>query len=542
MLWKRLWAFLSLTSFSLLVLGYLWWGKFQYRHDSYQLFAYVGALVIVAASHLYYRDTARRLGLRFDHFREAALWFGGGTLACGVIVAGAGWLWGTPRLDRWSDLYDYFLWAGIQQYVLQNFLRLRSESLFGLPSGPTGTTGGSLKPALLAAALFSLYHLPNYPLVALAFLGGFFWCLLFVRTPSFFWAWLSHAVLATILLFFFKYSFFNQLEVGSPGYRFDFYGNGVKVAAGYDGQDSAIIATLPGPDKGTKALVRIFTGEGRKLAEWEAFEELDFSGELAVGDLGFGAGDEIAVAPGPGPQNSSLIRLFDLQGSLLEQFQPECLAQGYGAWISIGCERLYVCPGPGPNRPQEVFEFSPQGELLNRWRFPDLGLVNGVRAAALCRSEFGARSLPAQGDPDRRRSLLLWATDISVNPSTMFLYDTVLDSYASFETLGTDFGVNATLVRLAENRLGVGVAPGPLQGYPPLIQVFDLEGEKVFDFFAFEDAGSYGSNITAVDIDGDGQDELVLGEGVGPQRPSLVRTYRLNGRLLRRWTAYEEGQ
>ncbi len=539
MLLKRLWAFFSLTSFSVLVLGYLWWGKFQYRHDTFLFLAYVGAFVIVVANHVYYRDTAHRLGLRFDHFRKAALWYGGGTLACVVIIAAVGWFKGTPRLDRWSDLYAYFLWAGVQQHILQNFLRLRGEALFGQES--ISTVRGSLGPALLAASLFALYHLPNYPLVTLAFLGGLLWCLLFARIPSLFWAWVSHASVAVVLLVFFKYGLVDQFQVGSPGYRYEFYGTGVKVAAGYDVNNQAIIATLPGPDQGTTALLRVFSCEGRKLAEWEVFETLGFSGEIAVGDLGFGSGDEVAVAPGPGPNNPPLIRIFDLRGNPLGQFQPQCLDSGYGAWISISCGRLYVCPGPGPNRPQKVFEFSPHGELLNQWEFRDLGFVNGMRAAGLCGSEFLGDSLFPHGNADtRRNSLLLWATDISVNPSRMFLYDTVRDSHASFETLGTVFGVNAALVRLAENRLGVGVAPGPLQGYPPLIRVFDLAGKKLSDFFAFEDAGSCGSNIAAVDIDGDEQDELVLGEGVGPQRPSLVRTYRLNGRLLARWRAYGE--
>ena len=536
---KKLFAFFSLVLFSALIFGYLWWGRFQYHYGRYQFIVYAGALFIVAVNHLYHRDTLGRLGFRLDNFRRAAIGYGGPTLVLGTLMFGFGWLSGSFRLDRWGDVLTYFAWAAVQQYLLQNFLRLRSENIFGLAKVSSSTVGGSLVPVFFAAALFALYHLPNYPLVLVTFIGGLFWCFLFTRIPNFFWVWLSQAFLTTIVLLFFKYNFANQFEVGYPGNRYDFYGSGVKVAAGYDAHRSPVIATLPGADKGTKARVRIFTAEGLRLTEWDAFEELDFSGEISVGDLGFGPGDEVAVAPGPGPNNPPRVRIFDLEGNLLGQFEPENLDRGYGAWVSVHCGKLYVSPGPGPGRPQQVLEFSPEGQLLRQWEFNDLGLVNGLRATALC-SEPAATDDLSPTHQGETPSLLMWASDISVNPSTLFLYDTVQRSVRSFETLSTTFGVNATLVQLAENRLGVGVAPGPLQGYFPFVQVYDLDGRRLREFLAFEDPKSYGSNIAAVDIDGDGQDEVVLGEGIGPNRPARVRIYRLNGQPAVDWTAYED--
>ena len=122
----------------------------------------------------------------------------------------------------------------------------------------------------------------------------------------------------------------------------------------------------------------------------------------------------------------------------------------------------------------------------------------------------------------------MWASDISANPSTLFLYDIAGKSVRSLETLSTTFGINATWVRLADNGLGVAVAPGPLQGYPPLVLVVDLEGKKLWEFRAFEDPEAYG----------DGLDEVVLGEGIGPGRPSRVRIYRLDGQPVADWEAY----
>ena len=536
---KKLFAFFSLGLFSALIFGYLWWGRFQYYHAQYIFVVFAGGLFLVAANHLYHRDTFGKLGFRLDNFRRAARWYGGTTLVLGAGIAVLGWLSGGLRLDRWSDLVTYFAWAAVQQYLLQNFLRLRSEDLVGSVKTASSAIGGSLMPVLLAATLFALYHLPNYPLVCMTFMGGLLWCFLYALIPNFFWAWLSQAFLVTIILLFFKYNVANQFQVGLPGYRYPFYGSGVKVAAGYDADKNPVIATLPGADKGTKAHVKIFTVGGLLLAEWDAFEELEFSGEISVGELGFDPGDEVAIAAGPGPNNPPLVRIFDLSGNLLGQFEVDGLDRGFGAWTSIHCRKLYVSPGPGPGRPQQVFEFSPAGQLLSQWEFDDLGLVNGLRTAALC-SDTALKESLSPVPQIETSTLLMWASDISVNPSTLFLYDIVQRSLRSVETLGTDFGVNLTLVQLAGNRLGVGVAPGPLHGYPPLIQGFDLKGGKLWTFFAFEDPDSYGSNIAAVDIDGDGEDELVLGEGIGPERPPLVRVIRLNGQLVASWKAYQE--
>ena len=326
---ERLFAFFSLVLFSSLILGYLWWGRFQYDYHLFQFIVYVGAVLIVAASHLCHRDTLPRLGFRWDNFRSAAIGYGTPTLILGSLICGLGWLGGSLRLDRWSDLLTYFAWAAVQQYLLQNFLRLRSENLFG-STKESSSVRGSLLPVLLAASLFALYHLPNYPLVGLTFVGGLFWCFLFTRIPNFFGVWLSQAFLTTILLLFFKYDWASQFEVGYPGYRYDFYGSGVKVAAGYDEHRNPIVATLPGADRGTPAQVRIFDAGGHKLAEWDAFQELDFSGEISVGDLGFGPGDEVAVAPGPGPNNPPRVRIFDLKGNLLDQFEAEDLDRDMG--------------------------------------------------------------------------------------------------------------------------------------------------------------------------------------------------------------------
>jgi hypothetical protein len=331
-------------------------------------------------------------------------------------------------------------------------------------------------------------------------------------------------------MLFFKHGALNQFEVGRAGYRFDLYGSGVKVAAGYDRNGAPLVATLPGPDRGVLAEVRRFTADGRLLAKWIAFPEFGFSGEIAVGDLGFGPGDEIAVTPGPGRENPPIIRVFDDAGVLLRELRPLGLSNGYGASVAIHRRLLYVSPGPGPSAPQTVLVLRANGQQIGTYSFSQLGLVNGIRAIGY--GGAGSSELP--------EGLLLWGSPISVNSSRVYVYRLSDRSLRSVETIGTTFGANLTLLAVAQRGPGFAVAAGPLCGYPPLVGLFTLEGTRVEQFVAPDASSACGANVAAVDLDGDGREELVIGEGVGPARPALVRICRQDGKQIGRWQAYRD--
>jgi hypothetical protein len=523
---KSLFALVSLLLFSVLVFGYLWWGRFQYQHDRFLLVTYLAATTLVVTNHLYFRDGLNRLGLGMRNIRSTLLWYGLPTLLGVSIITAAGLLWSRPQPPSGREVAFYFLWAGLQQHLLQNFLRVRAEDLAAV----FGRKSKSVVGVCVAALLFASFHLPNAPLFAASLAGGLLWCSLFVRVPNLFGAWLSQALLVTTLLVFFKAGLLNHFEVGFGGHRYHFYGGGVQVAGGYDADKQPFVATLPGSDVNEKARVRVFSPEGRKLQEWIAFPDRVFSGEIAVGDLGFAGGDQIAVAAGPGYANPPLVRVFSVTGDLLTEFLADWLPPRYGAWISIQCGRMYLSPGPGPRAPQKVFEVSGQGRILRCWEFPQLGFANGIRAKAIC------RHLPGEA-PDRH-DLLLWASPIAVNPSTFHIYDTEGDSLQSFRTFGTVYGVNAALMKMGALDWRVVAAPGPLRGHPPHVLVLNLGGEILESFFPFQDEDCYGSNVAALDIDGDSRDEILLGEGIGRGRPPRVRILNRDGQLLASWLAY----
>ncbi len=511
---RRLVSILSLLVFTILVFAYLWWGKFQYEHDLFLVGTYVVGIGLVLGSHFFHRDHLQAMGFRSDNNRKAIRTFGLLTIIVGTVIVLVGIWKSQARLDRWGDLYLYIGWAALQQHLLQNFLRLRSEDILG-----RGHRGA----AVVAAALFALYHLPNLPLVGASFLGALVWCLLFMRVPSFTGAWLSQAILSGCLILFFKHGFLNQFQVGKPGHRYEYYGGGVNVAGGYDSNGKPFVVAVPGPDKGMHARVRVFDVDGKLRSEWTALSDLDFSGQVAVGNLGWGPGDEIVVSAGPGPRNPPLIQIFSSSGKLLKEIDQALPDLGYGVWVTVGCGRIYAAQGPGPGNGNRLAELSPAGDVLSE-RQLDFGFQNGVRAT------------PAERDACSR--LLVWGSPVSVNPSRVFLCDAGGRRLDGFETLPTTFGLNLTTLRMAAGQPGIAVTPGPLKGYPPLVLMLDLHGRKVGEFYAFDDPQAYGSNIAAVDADADGVDEIVLGEGIGPGRPPTVRIFRQDARLIAKWEAF----
>ena len=506
-------AFLSLLTASVLIFAYLWWGRFQYFHGAYLTGVQIGIVMLIVGNHWYFSDRLSELGIRIDNLAEALRQVlpVTGLVMLGVLLAAA--LGGEYRLERWGDLLIYLPWALIQQHGLQNFLFRRFQ-----------TATSHLGVALVSAAvLFALFHLPNLPLVAATLLGGALWCWMFRRVPNLFAVALSHALLAALVLVFFKFGLFQQFQIGRPGQRYEAFGDGVVVASGHDATGAGFIATLPGHDRGRTPLVRLFSPDGSLLGEWVAFEGQEFSGNLAVGDLGYQAGDEIVVTPGPAPGNPSLVRVFNTSGERLLEF--EVASGGYGAGVAVANNSIVVTPGPAPGHPAEVMEYSGEGKLIRSWSFGELEFQNSIRALVLEDDQEGS-------------AVVLWGTPIPTNPSRILLFQEPSQSFLRWDTYGTTYGLSVSSIRLADDSRALVTLPGPLGGYQANLKVFDRLGRELYNFLAYEDPAACGGNLSTIDLNGDGRDEVVVGEGICPGRRPTVRIMDLDGRLLHQWDAY----
>lgn len=170
--------------------------------------------------------------IRTDNLGPAVAGFGIFALAgAGVLLGGGGLLSAGPWFDYNGATFSlrlviYACSAFFQDGLFFSFFLRRWQVVW-----QTGETGAAVQPgsradrfredtprlwlALLAnAGLFSLYHLPNWPIMPLALVLGLAWGRLFCRTPNLLAAVLGHAFLGTVLHLSLKFS----TKVGSAYY------------------------------------------------------------------------------------------------------------------------------------------------------------------------------------------------------------------------------------------------------------------------------------------------------------------------------------
>ncbi len=155
-------------------------------------FAIFAVLWPVACNAIYH-DRAIDAGIRLDNLTSATGPIFGFTVLCatgitliGAITDGFHDKGGQPPIGL---LAGYLVWGTAQQYLLNGFAMRRL----------TQAGVNTRLAALMAAAVFALIHAPNWPLVAVTFVGGLGWCALFSRWPNILLLGLSQAILAVLI-------------------------------------------------------------------------------------------------------------------------------------------------------------------------------------------------------------------------------------------------------------------------------------------------------------------------------------------------------
>jgi Type II CAAX prenyl endopeptidase Rce1-like len=102
-----------------------------------------------------------------------------------VMIATAGMFtraFGPPQAIPLHRAWQYAIWALLQEFLLQSFMYVRLESVFG-----------SRRALFGAAGLFAIAHFPSPLLTILSFLGAIFFCEMFRRYRNIYPLGLIHA-------------------------------------------------------------------------------------------------------------------------------------------------------------------------------------------------------------------------------------------------------------------------------------------------------------------------------------------------------------
>jgi hypothetical protein len=263
---------------------------------------------------------------------------------------------------------------------------------------------------------------------------------------------------------------------------------GVEVAAGdVKGEGRDYIITGAGAGGGPH--VRIFDLNGEPQGGFFAYDE-NFRGgvQVAVGDVDGDGQDEIITAPGP--NHNSLIKVFDWQGELKEDFPA--YNEYFQGKVNLtmgdinGNGRKEIITGAGAGGGPHVRIFNGQGDVFSHFFAFNQNFLGGVQVAIgdvdgdgigeiLCSVDTGASSYVRVFDS---RLLLLRLQFLSYPK----------DYYHGANLATADFD--------QDDRSEIIIAPNKLK--EPEINIFDSSGNPISRFYAYSRNFLGGVNVATM--------------------------------------------
>jgi len=98
-----------------------------------------------------------------------------------------------PWLDFIINVLAYILWGFIQQVLFLSFINVRLRKIL-----PCNNRKDRIIISLINGAIFSSYHLLNYPLCLFTFISGTLWAYSFTKNPNMLTVSISHGIGGTL--------------------------------------------------------------------------------------------------------------------------------------------------------------------------------------------------------------------------------------------------------------------------------------------------------------------------------------------------------
>jgi Type II CAAX prenyl endopeptidase Rce1-like len=187
-----------------LIMLYIW----RLRFTAPRCWVFILGFFIL--SHILRGERAASLGFRWSNFRECLQTMAPALLLLALALMAMGVLLETIRPISvqygFMCLLAYCPWGIFQQYLLNGYIANRLLAVSSARRAP-----------LMAAALFAGAHLPNWFLMLVTFVAGYYSTKIFLRYRNIYFLGLAHALIGTVLFVVIPDSISHHLTVG-PGF------------------------------------------------------------------------------------------------------------------------------------------------------------------------------------------------------------------------------------------------------------------------------------------------------------------------------------
>ncbi|MBZ5725695.1 MAG: CPBP family intramembrane metalloprotease [Acidobacteriia bacterium] len=196
-------AIVEPVSLFVLIMAYIWVLRFRVPG------LWLAILAVMLLSHRLRRERAGMLGFDTNNLRAclrelapALTFLALAMLACGMLLDSTRPIGADQALMAWAA---YLPWGLFQQYILNGYFMNRFAAVLPRRAAP-----------VVAAALFSGAHTPNWFLMAVAFAAGYCCARIYRRYRNLYFLGLAHATVGFLLFLVVPDSVSHHLMVG-PG-------------------------------------------------------------------------------------------------------------------------------------------------------------------------------------------------------------------------------------------------------------------------------------------------------------------------------------
>lgn len=174
-----------------LIMAYIW--QLRFTHPLF----WIVILLLIVASHIARRESPAYLGFGVKNLRSSAAAIAPVVLALAAALLAAGWILRTIRPQyALMGLPLYCGWGLFQQYLLNGYFMNRLRSPW------------------LAAALFSAVHAPNWFLMLVTLVGGYFSAKAYLYFRNLYILGLAHGVIGFLIYLVVPDTISHHLYVG----------------------------------------------------------------------------------------------------------------------------------------------------------------------------------------------------------------------------------------------------------------------------------------------------------------------------------------